>query len=783
MAVRAWLQKNQVFDRDLVKLFPEYGVSVPDRDLKSLSEDKWEELKTKLMTDRAAELKDPRGRDRMLKKLTKVEKLWKSARSPGKQSKNKHHSKSTSKLSVASSDSKEKEKEKENVDANTKKMKHKSVTSQLSSSSSSSSSSDTIEARNGNNDDGALRQKYTAKCEELKRTRQMFEEYKAQRSHEEKEANALHTKYDALQSEHQALNEKYEALQTNDDNNRSNALTALQAKYDALHVKHQALKKDVKTLRQSDDKYQSVQREFDLYKEKIEKQQPQLQETETPTQTNETPQTLKTKIAELQTDADTNTNMIASLQIKEKELNAQLSALQSTQQTETDAHIQRTHELEQELEATKQELDLMSKLKSEMEDSLKAQLAVKDKECAELRLSATTSDDALDDKLVKLEVQLENVQEKNVKLSKQLQQATQDTKSAKKSEHRRYEHLYQQFEEYKEGASAERTKFELNEIALQDERTELKLQQNKTRIENSRLQNKVNLLKESLSHREEECSEMKEQFDALQEEHQKSNSDNHGSSDHDKMEKLKELNKALEAKYKRKAAQYSKLLSDYNEFVQQNSEDSESMTASMEQLRRDYAALEDKYKAAHKELESMQQMYSNDNGNHKGNAASSVVGDAAETLPSRRRKQKPKKKRNKNKLKPRAMTVTTGEEYFDVDEVDVKPAKIEDVSGDDADSGTGDEQQSSVIEEGDEEQQDDEEEEDDGDDDDDDDNVSTKSKKGRKKKYKPRLKTPRHKLQQSSSSPTSDTCADSATEKEVADADDIQGDGDDNLDE
>eukprot|EP01083_Nonionella_stella_P266493 901438_1 len=80
MAVRSWLQKNQVFDRDLVVLFPKYGVNNPENDLKQLSTEAWNELKLRLMTDRAAELKDSAARNRMQKKLTKIEKLWKSTR-------------------------------------------------------------------------------------------------------------------------------------------------------------------------------------------------------------------------------------------------------------------------------------------------------------------------------------------------------------------------------------------------------------------------------------------------------------------------------------------------------------------------------------------------------------------------------------------------------------------------------------------------------------------------------------------------------------------------------
>ena len=49
----------------------------------------WEELKHRLMSDRAAELKDYAAKGRMQKKLTKIEKLWKATRAPPKKEKKK----------------------------------------------------------------------------------------------------------------------------------------------------------------------------------------------------------------------------------------------------------------------------------------------------------------------------------------------------------------------------------------------------------------------------------------------------------------------------------------------------------------------------------------------------------------------------------------------------------------------------------------------------------------------------------------------------------------------
>eukprot|EP01084_Bolivina_argentea_P192322 330208_1 len=86
---KKWMQRNQVFDRDLVVLFPKYGVNDPDEDLKNLSSESWQEIQKRLKTDRASELKDSAAKGRMEKKLNKISKIWKAARAPPKKKKKK----------------------------------------------------------------------------------------------------------------------------------------------------------------------------------------------------------------------------------------------------------------------------------------------------------------------------------------------------------------------------------------------------------------------------------------------------------------------------------------------------------------------------------------------------------------------------------------------------------------------------------------------------------------------------------------------------------------------
>eukprot|EP01084_Bolivina_argentea_P056072 102676_1 len=80
MSLKKWLQKNQVFDKDLLKLLPKYGVNDPEKDLKNLTLDQWKEIQDRIKKDRAEQLKDNAAKLRLQKKLTKVEKLWRAKR-------------------------------------------------------------------------------------------------------------------------------------------------------------------------------------------------------------------------------------------------------------------------------------------------------------------------------------------------------------------------------------------------------------------------------------------------------------------------------------------------------------------------------------------------------------------------------------------------------------------------------------------------------------------------------------------------------------------------------
>jgi len=88
------MQKNHVFDKDLAKLLPKYGVKEPKKDLAKLKPSQWSEIRQKLPLH---ESDDAKAKQR-LQALTKFEKLWKAQR-PAKKTK-KDTKKASSKTGV-----------------------------------------------------------------------------------------------------------------------------------------------------------------------------------------------------------------------------------------------------------------------------------------------------------------------------------------------------------------------------------------------------------------------------------------------------------------------------------------------------------------------------------------------------------------------------------------------------------------------------------------------------------------------------------------------------------
>eukprot|EP01083_Nonionella_stella_P251284 867145_1 len=89
MALKQWMQSNGVFDKELVRVFPQYDIN-DGSDLKNLTPSQWKEIKGQQIKDRAAEIKSAAAKKRFYAKLTKIEKLWKAARKPDKKKSKKH---------------------------------------------------------------------------------------------------------------------------------------------------------------------------------------------------------------------------------------------------------------------------------------------------------------------------------------------------------------------------------------------------------------------------------------------------------------------------------------------------------------------------------------------------------------------------------------------------------------------------------------------------------------------------------------------------------------------
>eukprot|EP01084_Bolivina_argentea_P215478 365827_1 len=87
MALRAWLRKHEVFDRDLMLLFPKYNVNDPAKDLKNLKYEDWLSIQKQIKADRANLLKDKKAKARLEKKFSKINKIWRQ-KTKGKRKKN-----------------------------------------------------------------------------------------------------------------------------------------------------------------------------------------------------------------------------------------------------------------------------------------------------------------------------------------------------------------------------------------------------------------------------------------------------------------------------------------------------------------------------------------------------------------------------------------------------------------------------------------------------------------------------------------------------------------------
>merc|ERR1711933_617583 len=78
------------FDKELIRVFPQYDVNDPIVDLPNLTPTKWKEIRQKQIRERAQELESGAAKQRLEAKLNKIEKLWKASRQKDKKKGKKH---------------------------------------------------------------------------------------------------------------------------------------------------------------------------------------------------------------------------------------------------------------------------------------------------------------------------------------------------------------------------------------------------------------------------------------------------------------------------------------------------------------------------------------------------------------------------------------------------------------------------------------------------------------------------------------------------------------------
>jgi len=76
--LRKFLKKEDIYDRDVESILCDMNVNDPDNDFKGFTQKNWDELYRRAVVERAKELKDQPAKVRLEKKMTKLEKYWRS---------------------------------------------------------------------------------------------------------------------------------------------------------------------------------------------------------------------------------------------------------------------------------------------------------------------------------------------------------------------------------------------------------------------------------------------------------------------------------------------------------------------------------------------------------------------------------------------------------------------------------------------------------------------------------------------------------------------------------
>eukprot|EP01084_Bolivina_argentea_P036170 66958_1 len=74
--LKQWLRQEDIYDNDLYDVLNSYGIRDAPKDLKKISQSKWDVIWRKCTVEKFKELKDQTSRNRLQKKMKKLEKVW-----------------------------------------------------------------------------------------------------------------------------------------------------------------------------------------------------------------------------------------------------------------------------------------------------------------------------------------------------------------------------------------------------------------------------------------------------------------------------------------------------------------------------------------------------------------------------------------------------------------------------------------------------------------------------------------------------------------------------------
>jgi hypothetical protein len=76
--LRKFLKDQDIYDPDVESILSDMNINEPEQDFKGFTEAQWDELWRRAVVERAKDLKDQKAKVRLEKKMTKLEKFWRS---------------------------------------------------------------------------------------------------------------------------------------------------------------------------------------------------------------------------------------------------------------------------------------------------------------------------------------------------------------------------------------------------------------------------------------------------------------------------------------------------------------------------------------------------------------------------------------------------------------------------------------------------------------------------------------------------------------------------------